>query len=191
MHFSPFEIRELLKAWIVISLAFAIAFGGIRTDAGFLVILGVSLVTVGIGFVFHELAHKWLAQSYGAVAEFKAFNTMLILALITSLFGIILAVPGAVFIKTPIRKDQHGKVALAGPMTNIVLAVFFIAIGLALPEPLNVVARYGALINAWLALFNMMPFLGADGSKVLAWNKPVYITTLIGAGALTAVSYIL
>ena len=189
MRFSLREIKELLKAWILISLAFAIAFGGLRLDASMLVVLGVSLFTVGIGFVLHELAHKFVAQRYGAQAEFRAFNQMLVFALVTSLFGIILAVPGAVFITSPLRRDQHGKVALAGPLTNAVLALGFAAMVVLFPWSAPV-ASFGLRVNAWLGLFNLIPFLGADGEKVLAWHKGVYAVSITVASFVMVLAYL-
>jgi Zn-dependent protease len=191
MRFTPQEIKELLKAWLAISLAFAIAFGGLRTDAGLLIVLGVSLLTVGVGFVLHELAHKFVAQRYGADAAFHAFNQMLIFALLTSFVGIIFAIPGAVFIKTRLRLDQHGKVALAGPMTNVLLAAVFAFFVVLFPGVLGDVATYGLRVNAWLALFNMLPFFGADGATVLSWSKPVYGFSLVVAAMAMLASYLL
>ena len=39
---------------------------------------------------------------------------------------------------------------------------------------LKVLAFYGYFINAWLALFNMIPILNLDGAKVLRWDKKAY-----------------
>ena len=43
---------------------------------------------------------------------------------------------------------------------------------------LFLIAKYGFMINTWLALFNMIPFGMFDGKKVLAWSKPVYFIIL-------------
>jgi Zn-dependent protease len=39
----------------------------------------------------------------------------------------------------------------------------------------------GARFNGWIALFNMIPFMGLDGSKIFAWNKLVWVLTMAGA----------
>ena len=65
MKTSDIELQHLVKAWFAISLAFTIAVVGITTSPYFLVILLGSMLTVGIGFIFHELAHKFTAQKYG------------------------------------------------------------------------------------------------------------------------------
>jgi len=46
--------------------------------------------------------------------------------LLFSLFGFIIAAPGAVFIRGMITRERNGKISLAGPMTNIVLAILFL-----------------------------------------------------------------
>ena len=60
MKFSPIEQRDLVKAWFVIALAFAIVFnGGIEFGADFSILILFSAITVGLGFLLHELAHKY------------------------------------------------------------------------------------------------------------------------------------
>jgi Zn-dependent protease len=183
---SPAEKKDLLKAWIAISIAFAIAFGGgisgVSLDIRFLLSFLVAGLTVGIGFIAHELSHKLLAIKYGCSAEFRSFDQMLILAIIFSFFGFILAAPGGVFIKGRITPAQNGKVSAAGIVANLVVAFLFLVLALLVPvPPVQVVAGYGVLINSWLALFNLLPFLNFDGKKVLAWNKTAY-GALIAAG---------
>lgn len=106
MKFSKTEIMHLLRAWFIISLAFAIAFAGFSLDPAFIIVVIVALFTVGIGFVFHELGHKYLAQKYECWAEFRANNFMLGLALVFSFFGFIFAAPGGVFIKGYLTKRK-------------------------------------------------------------------------------------
>jgi Zn-dependent protease len=179
IKFSQIEIRDLLKAWIAISVAFAIVLSGGVLSPVFLVNILLSALTVGIGFLLHELGHKFVAQRYGCFAEFRADNFMLMIAVLTSFLGVIFAAPGAVMIAGRVSKERNGKISVAGPMVNIVLAVLF------LPLPfifqggfLYSIGVFGFFVNSWLALFNMLPFWVLDGKKVLAWNKVVYFITL-------------
>ncbi len=168
------EIKDLVKAWFIISLAFAIAFSGGRLfDSAILIIFLVSAFTVGLGFILHELAHRYFATKYGAKAEFYANNTMLFFALLFSFFGFIFAAPGAVVIRGYLTKRKYGHIALAGPAMNILLGIVFLLLGIFVPETIPV-AKPGMMINFWLALFNMLPFPIFDGFKVLKWNKLVY-----------------
>ncbi|MBN1645113.1 hypothetical protein JW851_03685 [Candidatus Woesearchaeota archaeon] len=173
------EIQDLVKAWFIISLAFAIAFSGGRLfDSAIVLIFLVSSFTVGLGFVLHELAHRYMARKYGAKAEFHANNTMLFIALLFSFFGFIFAAPGAVVIKGYLTKRKYGHIALAGPMMNILLGLVFLIIAVFIPLTLPV-TKPGMMINFWLALFNMLPFPIFDGFKVLKWNKIVYGIVLV------------
>ncbi|MBI4450432.1 metalloprotease [Candidatus Woesearchaeota archaeon] len=183
LHFSSTELRDLAKAWIAISLAFAIAFGRLSFDARFLAVLGISAITVGIGFLLHELGHKVVAQHYGLWAEFRSFDAMLLLAIALSFAGFIFAAPGAVMIGGQhVDRKRNGHISIAGPAVNIALSLFFLALALVSPEGvLRVIGAYGSQVNAWLAVFNLIPFFALDGYKVWAWNKGVYALAMIAA----------
>lgn len=179
MKFSKIEIQHLLRAWILVSLAFAIAFSGFGIDAKFGIAVLFSAVTAGIGFLGHELMHKYVAQKYGCWAEFRANDFMLGLMLLFSFLGFIFAAPGGVYITNRVTTKKNGIISLAGPLTNIVLGVAFAAIAFALPAGLKPLSSYGMFINFFLAFFNMLPFPGIDGSKVWLWNKAVYIIVFV------------
>ena len=177
MNFSDTEIEHLTKAWIAISLAFAILLSnGNIFSSDFGIMLLVSGFTVLLGFVLHELGHKYVAQRYNCFAEFRAFNGMLILAILMSFLGFIFAAPGAVMINGYVNREKNGKISAAGPIINLGLAVIFI--GLILIGFVNMFTHYGLLINSWLATFNMIPFWNLDGKKILRWNKVVYFSML-------------
>jgi len=180
MKFSKFEIKEIVKAWIAVSLIFAIAF---RYEVPFVQGLPISLFTAGLGFVLHEMAHKWVAQRYNKWAEFRANNQALLLGLALSFVGFIIAAPGGVFIKgaTP---EQHGKIAFAGPLMNIILAAVFMGVGFLLTGMPAQIAYYGHKINALLAVFNLIPFPPMDGFSVFRWNKVVWVTGIAASALL-------
>jgi len=171
---SNIEIKDLVKAWLIVSLAFAIVLSGINFfSLNFLLYFATTLVAVGSGFLFHELAHKIIAQKYGCFAEFRADMTMLILALFMSFLGFVFAAPGAVMIGGGhIDARRNGRISIAGPATNFVLAVLFMTGNIFLP---NIIFTYGFFINAWLGLFNLIPFGFFDGAKIFRWNKGVWI----------------
>lgn len=194
MKFSDKEKKDLFFAGVMISLAFAIllsgGLGGILS-LGFYIVFVIAFFTAGIGFLFHELMHKYVAQSYGLFAEFKAYYKMLWLAILLSFFGFIIAAPGAVYIKGNITKEKNGKISVAGPVTNIILGILFLILLFALrPEGIfKAFLGFGLTINSLLAAFNMIPAVPFDGSKVIAWNKKVYFITLILAIGLFALSW--
>jgi len=180
MKFSRREITDLLKAWIVVSIIFSIAFGAKSLNIESFRLFGISAITVGIGFLLHELAHKFVAQKFRCWAEFRSFDQMLGIALLLSFFGFIFIAPGAVMIKGKVDKRKNGLISIAGPVTNIILGIFFITLSFLFSNKLlKNITDYGAEINLFLAIFNMIPFLMLDGAKVWKWNKFVYLTTVI------------
>ena len=174
---SEKEIKDLTLAWVMLSLAFAIALGGgFSFTIEFLIVWFISAVTVGTGFICHELGHKITAQRFGCFAEFRASFTMLLLAVAMSFTGIIFAAPGAVMISGYVNNITNGKISASGPIVNIILAAMFLFLSFFIPAVgvTGMIIKYGYLINTWLALFNMIPVGILDGAKVLKWNKNVY-----------------
>jgi Zn-dependent protease len=187
LKFSDVEIGHLWKAWVLVSLAFAISltvpdFLSINLAINFI----IATITVGIGFIAHELAHKVVAQKYRCFAEFRANFFMLIFAIVIAFTGTLFAAPGAVMIFGEIDRKQHGIVALAGPLMNIIIALLFIPLMLLFPYSIiGVVAGYGFRINSWLGLFNLIPFGPFDGKKIMDWSPAVLFTMIMAAAILT------
>ena len=195
------EEFDLFIAWIAISLAFAIIF---LRDVGradpviALTFLALSLFTVGIGFILHEMAHKFTAIKYGFWAEFRKDNIMLVVAVaLAALVGVVFAAPGATIIYDTtgrgISREQNGKISAAGPVVNLLLCIPFAGLliysgsGQSLNENLIMMGMIGLQVNAMIAAFNMLPVSVLDGKKVLACNKAVFVIMIIAAfGALLA-----
>lgn len=186
LNFSKIEIYDLLKAWFAISLAFGILLSPTIFSPEFFFYLLVSAVTVGIAFLFHEIGHKIVAQRFGCWAEFRANPMMLFLAIVMSFFGFIFVAPGAVMIQGYVTKSRNGKISLMGPLTNVILAFIFILIMFFTSGAVNQVAYYGTLINAWIAIFNLIPIGNFDGGKILRWNKLIYAALAMAAVAIMA-----
>ncbi|MFW6231354.1 MAG: hypothetical protein ACOC32_05020, partial [Nanoarchaeota archaeon] len=81
-HFSSIEKKHLLKAWAAISVAFGIVMTpNFGSSTGFLASILISALTIGIAFLLHELAHKFVAIRYRCHAEFRSNDRMLLLML--------------------------------------------------------------------------------------------------------------
>ena len=190
IRFSTIEIRDLLVAWGALGLAFTLflqpGFGqsllrpGVSfSSSAFVKAFGVSLLTAGVGFLLHELAHKVTAIRFGQLAEFRADYRMLAFAIIGALAGFLFAAPGAVYHQGMVTERENGLIALAGPMTNVVLGILFFPLIFVGPDIVTTIGLRGAQINFILAGFNMLPWGPLDGNKVQHWSTTVFIAVLI------------
>ena len=196
IHFGRKEMVQILISVVVLTVAFTIVLlGGVLGDIGsyttldWLFALGVSAVVSVCGFLLHELAHKFVAQRYGAWAEYRMYPTGLLMALVFSFLGFIFAAPGAVYIQGRITKKQNGLISLAGPATNVVFGSVFILLWLAFPDmdPWSYAFRLIGLLSLFLAVFNLLPFGPLDGKKVLDWNPVAWVATIGFAGSILLV----
>lgn len=182
------ERRDLLIAWLAISLAFTLLYvrGGVNLT-GLVFYFAMSLVTVGIAFVLHELAHKFAAMRYGYWAEFQKDNQMLLVAVVmAALVGVVFAAPGATYVYGNATRNENGWISAAGPITNLLLCIPFAALMLLSGGGLlALVGLVGLRVNAMIAAFNMLPISVLDGRKVLAWNPAVFAVLIaVSAGLL-------
>ncbi|MEM1994717.1 MAG: AN1-type zinc finger domain-containing protein [Nitrososphaerales archaeon] len=141
------------------------------------VLAGTALIFLA-SFMLHELAHRFSAKRRGLWAEFKLepYGALLTAISIVSPFKII--APGAVFVVGAAGFDVIGKVALSGPLTNLILMVVLYVARLFVPSDIfwvNIVLGYGIYVNAIIAFFNLLPFASLDGRKVLMWSRNVWL----------------
>ncbi|MFB6178909.1 MAG: metalloprotease [Halorientalis sp.] len=187
MRFSTRELLDFGVAWVALSAAFTIFFDRPAFLAFDLPLLGhllaLSLLTVGVGFLLHEMAHKVTAIRFGQIAEFRADYGMLFIAVVSAMAGFIFAAPGAVYHRGRSTVRENGLIALAGPVTNLGLAVVFLPL-LLFGGFLGQVGYLGVIVNLFLAGFNMLPVGPLDGKTVLHWHKGVFVVVFVPAVAL-------
>ncbi|WP_435358378.1 metalloprotease [Haloarchaeobius sp. DFWS5] len=187
ISFGKRELRDLAVAWVALSVAFALLTSGPNrfvslAPSEMVATLLFTGLTAGIGFLLHELAHKFAAIHFGYPAEFRADYQMLLLAIFSAMVGFLFAAPGAVYHpKTGPR--ESGLIALAGPATNVVLTVVFLPLAF-VGGVVGAIGVYGVFINAFLAGFNMIPYGPLDGRKVLRWSKPGFVVSFAVCGGL-------
>ena len=191
--FSQVELRHIGIAVAVLIAAFTMVIMDSYTTI--VAALLVSVLSVLLGFFVHEMAHKVVARRYGCWAEFRADFMGLVLALMVSFFGVLFAAPGAVYIVGHVNREQNGKISLAGPGSNILVAVIcapFALMSLSfVPGAVEGIAFGLYYFSTFLALFNMLPFGPLDGRKIWAWNKPIYMATMAAAVSMFLLAWVL
>ena len=178
IRFSKTETLHIIVGVAVLIFAFYMSFahGNQLTLDESLYYFTAATVAVVTGFLLHELAHKFLAQKYGAWAEFRVFPLGLMFALFFALLsGIVFAAPGAVYIQGRITKEQNGIISLAGPGLNLIFGLACIALLFVLPLEIIFIVGW---INLFLAAFNLIPFGPLDGAKVFRWNPWIYVLVM-------------
>lgn len=181
------EVRDILISMLVIAGVFAFSFSK-HDVALMLAILPMTLIAVGFGFVLHELAHRFVAMHFGYFAQYQMWVSGLVLAVVTSFFGFVFAAPGAVYIYGEnISIKENGIISIAGPLTNILLAVlFYVGLYIFAPQSyFGLLSHIGFSVNSFLAFFNLIPFGNLDGTKILKWNPILWIATIAIALLLT------
>lgn len=203
------ERNDLIIAWVGIAIAFTLVFirGGV-TPTGFMIFFVISLLTVGMGFLLHELAHKFTAIKFGYWAQFRKDNQMLLVAVaLAALVGVVFAAPGATMIYgqqgREMQKRENGIISVAGPVTNLLLCIVFFVIvvigtmmGYGTVAGTNMVTflifeigLIGLSVNAMIAFFNMLPVSVLDGRKILSWNPAIFAIVIVLAFVILLVSY--
>ena len=168
------ELIESIIAFIVLSICFAIS--NVKFDVhGFISIFPVVMIGAGIGCVSHEFGHKFMAMRYGYKAEFRLWPIGLLIAFVTSFFGIVIALPGEARIYAEDLSDEIvGRIAVAGPMLNIAFGLIFIVIAV-LIYPLTPYSDLLYFLSAdschadgsnhrlWYSLCELLPRESQDG----------------------------
>jgi Zn-dependent protease len=153
-------------------------FGAISDPYQFIIGGAIYFLALTPAFVLHEIAHKIAARNYGCWAEFRASPGGLRFGVIlAAVFGIVFMAPGAVMVAGHTTKSQFGKIALAGPVTNVLLwilglgAILIGATGNSIVALIIVPWMWG---NAVLGTFNMLPFGPLDGKKIKTWSEIIF-----------------
>lgn len=158
-----------------------------------LVVVGVILVSMTLHEAMHAFVSYWLGDdtaklqgrlTLNPIKHIDPFLTIalpLVLALVGApIFGGAKPVP---FNPDRVKWDDWGAalVALAGPLTNLVLAFIGYGVWVVLGMPVTGLGAYILTtfigVNLGFAIFNLIPFPPLDGSRVLYALAPEFVRT--------------
>lgn len=162
----------VLITWILATSYYPVEFKN-GTSTEYWLMGGVTALLFFSSILVHELAHCWVALRYKVrVSRITLF-----------IFGGVSQIEGE-----PPNAGAEFLIAFAGPLTSLALAALFYLLEplLASVAPALAVAKYLALINALLGLFNLIPGFPLDGGRVfraIVWgvNKKFRRATLVAA----------
>jgi len=138
------------------------------------------LISLGfaLSFLLHELAHRFVGLRKGFLARFKLNPIGAIITAVSIFLPIKFVAPGAVVIRGFSNLKDLCMIALAGPLANIVLALGILSSSIILSGYSFMVVqglRTLGLLNAYIALFNLIPFGPLDGLKIFSYSKAYWI----------------
>ncbi len=152
VHSTWFLIFALI-AWSLAGGYFPLEYPGWE-PATYWVVGVITAVLFFVSVLIHELAHSVVAIREGITVR----------SITLFIFGGVAQIE-----REPPSAGAEFRIAIAGPLTSLVLAVVFILLGsgLAVNSTLAAPAMYLGRINLLLALFNLIPGFPLDGGRVL------------------------
>ncbi len=155
--------------------------------------LGPVVTAIVVGMVVHELMHRNVARRYGMSSQYVINWFGVLITLISAFLPIKLLAPGytKIYAYGPdvSRRGLLRSVA-AGPAVNIVMSIVTLVAALAVGR-VSAFAYYWLVgfseVNAYLALFNLLPIPPLDGSKIFSWDIFLWAIMIASSAALFAV----
>ena len=153
LHYSWFLIFALVT-WALVTSYFPVVYPDWSLATSIIAGVVTSLLFFG-SVLAHELMHSIVARSSGIPVQ----------SITLFIFGGVSQIT-----EEPKEPKVELKIAIAGPLTSIILGGVFIGIYLLLParfEEITAVAFWLGWINLTLAGFNLLPGFPLDGGRVL------------------------
>ena len=155
-------------------------FSGFGSINDILIDVAIIAIPALICITIHELAHGYIAYRLGHNTAKQmgrlTLNPIKHIDLVGLVMILLVGFGWAKPVPVNMRNFKHPKwymaiTAIAGPLSNIILAVFVILVLVLLPMTTPVIVRTivnrMAFLSVILAIFNLLPIPPLDGSKVL------------------------
>ena len=202
VNFSQKELKHIsIAALLVVGIGFSIGiyakyfpvFAGFRFDWTW-DMMAIFAVVMTTSFLAHEMAHKIIAQKKGMWAEFRLTTWGALLTFASIFLPFRMIAPGAMMIGGSVPSGEDlVKISVAGPITNIIFSSALLGGAFALlPSmyPYAMLLFFAAYINAFMAVFNLIPFGILDGYKIFSYNKLVWALAFVPSVVITIITYL-
>ncbi len=197
VNFSQKEVKHIaIAALLVVGIGFSIGlygnfFGGFSLAWTWEVMAGFAVIMTS-SFLIHEIAHKIIAQKKGMWAEFRLTTWGAVLTFASVFLPFKMISPGAMMIggSVPSGEDMV-KISIAGPITNLIFSSALLGCAFTCHHSNSVAFMlfFAAYINAFMAVFNLIPFGILDGYKIFSFNKKIWALAFQLLQALSIVTY--
>jgi len=131
---------------------------------------GIFAVIMTSSFLAHEIAHKIMAKRMVCGQNFDN-NVGSVLTLVSVFLPFKMISPGAMMLAVN-QTEMNSQNFHCRPAINLIFSTTLLGVALALPTSLFAsMLFFAAYINAFMAVFNLVPFGILDGYKFLALTR--------------------
>ncbi len=183
--------EDFLISFIVMGLAISIAYGriihGYAPEKFLFILLPAGILSSLMAFALNYLSTNFVANRYGIRVNYTLYMSGIIVALITSIFGFIISLPGSTGLITSGNKDIDGKIAISDPLANMTAGLGISGYLFFTSGPLKLVLLILSSSNLLVAALSSLPIPPLVGFTILKWNFYIYLIFLSFSIAFLAV----
>ncbi|MEM4693807.1 MAG: AN1-type zinc finger domain-containing protein [Nitrososphaerota archaeon] len=179
------EIFQIILSTLLVSLVGISLIGYLNLFILTPLIIILYVTGFALSYLLHELAHRYVARTYKLKAYFKLDPIGSLLTFISAIpdLPIKFIAPGAVVVPGLTPPEIMGRIAFWGPTVNLILSIIFyisstILKYLVIQSHFYVFLLLLAKFNAFIALFNLIPFGPLDGLKIIRWSMSRWASTM-------------